>query len=194
MADKKVTDEDLLKQIYRLRTHKGLTWESIAMSIEDEFSVKLSKDTVKNYYENYVTRAAVINNTLRDDKRRAKELGIDWNKKVEEKFELIDEIINKLMRVLNSILEKALSEGTDKAEKKFINLIPTALSVSRELLNQMAFIRKQQEQIIFNQKNVIYSPLQIMNIMNKELEKQIKEGNIKIIDQKTGKIKRNLFE
>ena len=194
MADKKVKDEDLLKQIYKLRTHKGLTWENISMAVEEEFGVKLSKDTVKTYYENYVTRASVINNTLRDDKRRAKELGIDWNKKMEEKFELIDSNTNKLMQVLTKILDKALQDGTSQSEKKYITLIPSALAVSRELLNQMSFIKKQQEEIMFNQKNVIYSPLQIMSIINKELEKQIKEGNIKIIDQKTGKVKKNLFE
>ena len=148
----------------------------------------MSDHTVRKKYELYVSRASVINSTLREDKRRAKELQIDWNKKLEEKFKLIDETTNKLMKFVSELFEN--NQGDNLA---MLKLIPSILAISREILNQLYFIKKQQEQIIIHQKNIVYSPLQIMNVINKEMEKKQKDNEIKIIDKKTGQVKRKFY-
>jgi len=185
----KHTDPKLFKKIYELR-NKGLDWEAISKEIENTFETKIHRQTIKTYYEDYVRRGQVITNSLRTDKRRAKELTIDWNKKLEEKFNKIDSMTNKFMEVLEDLFDESM--GSEN-KLTYIKLIPTGLAVCREILNQLLFIKKQQEQIIVNQKNVVYSPLQIMNIMDKEMKKKVKENEIKIVDKKTGKVKKKLY-
>jgi len=190
MAKKKYSNEQMLRKIYKLRTHGNLTWQQIADEIENDYGNKINPATIKSYYENYVARASVITNSLRDDKRRAKEVSIDWNKRLLEKFDLIDQTMNKQYARLNDMIDKAYNEGKDK---KFISLLRSLLDVSKDLQNQIFLIKRQQEQIIVNQKNVIYSPLQIMTIMNKELDRVLEKEGLKLID-KDGKVKRKIFE
>ena len=61
----------------------------------------------------------------------------------------------------------------------YIKYAPTILAVCREVLSQLEFIKREQEKIIVNQKNVIYSPLQIVQEFNRleEAKKKEKEGN-----------------
>ncbi len=187
--NKKYKDPKLTKRIYKLR-NEGMNWEDISREVEKEFGLTIFRETIKKMYDDYVTHSFVITASLKEDKRRAKELQIDWNKKLEEKFSLIDKMTNKFMKFLNELFEESLKED-DKL--KYAKLIPMGLAVCREILNQLFFIKKQQEQIIFNQKNVIYSPLQIMNIINKELKKQSKDNELKIIDKNTGKVKKTVY-
>ena len=184
---KRTNNPDILKKIYKLR-NEDKSWKEISSILKREDNEEMSDHTVKTKYEIYVSRASVITSTLREDKRRAKELQIDWNKKLEEKFKLIDETTNKLMRFVSELFEN--NKGDNLA---IIKLIPSILAISREILNQLYFIKKQQEQIIVNQKNIIYSPLQIMNIINKEMKKNQKDNEIKIIDKKTGRVKEKLY-
>ena len=187
---KKYTNEELIKKIYQLRTHKGLGYEDISREIEEEFNVKIGAQTIKGYYENYVSRANAITSTLKVEQDEAKEVSIDWHKKFSEKFDLIDQTISTQMKRMTKMLDTAYSKGD---EKKYVKLLSTLLSLSKDLQNQLGIIKNQQENIITSQKNVVYSPLQVMGIINKELQKQIKEGKIKLID-KDGKVKKDLFE
>ena len=187
--NKKYTDPKLLKRIYKLRI-EGLNWEAISQEVEKEFGLTIFRETIKKMYDDYLTHAHVVVASMKEDKRRAKELQIDWNKKIEEKFVLIDKMTNKFMKVLNDLFEESLKEEN---KFRYVKLIPVGLAVSREILNQLHFIKKQQEQIIFNQKNVIYSPLQIMNVINKEMKKQTKDNELKIIEKKTGKVKKTVY-
>jgi hypothetical protein len=61
--------------------------------------------------------------------------------------------------------------------------------VCREILNQLNFIKKEQSQVLVNQKNLIYSPLQIMNQVNQQITQLEKEGKIKILEvAKNGRV------
>lgn len=187
---RKYTNEELIKKIYQLRTHKGLGYEDISREIEVEFDVRIGAQTIKGYYENYVARANSITSTLKVEQDEAKEVSIDWHKKFSEKFDLIDKTISTQMKRMTKMLDKAYDGGD---EKKYVKLLSTLLSLSKDLQNQLGIIKRQQEDIITSQKNVVYSPLQVMGIINNELQKQIKEGKIKLID-KDGKVKKDLFE
>lgn len=186
----KYTDPKLLKRIYSLR-NEGMNWEDLSQKIEKEYGLKIFRETIKSMYENYVTKAHVITAGLKKDRKESKEVMIDWNQKLEEKFLNIDRMTNKFIKFLDGLFDE-----TSKTDNKIIALkvIPTALAVCREILAQLHFIKKQQEQIIVKQTNMIYSPLQIMNILNKQIEKGTKEGDIQIIDKRTGQVKRRLIE
>ena len=187
--DKKYKDPKLIKRIYKLR-NEGMNWEDISREVEKEFGLTIFRETIKKMYDDYVTHAYVVTASMKEDKRRAKELQINWNQKLEEKFSLIDKMTNRFMKFLNELFEDSLKEEN---KLKYVKLIPMGLAVCREILNQLLFIKKQQEQIIFNQKNVIYSPLQIMGVINKEMKKQNRNNELKILDKKTGKVKKTIY-
>ncbi len=189
MKGHKYNDPKLLKNIYELR-NAGRDWENISQEVKKNFDIDLTRKTIKTYYEDYVTKGTVIASTLRSDKRRAKELTIDWNKKLEEKFEKIDRMTSKFMKFLEELFDEAM-ESEDKL--KSARLIPTGLAVCREILNQLHFIKTQQEKIIINQKNVVFSPLQILAEMDKQLKKQSQDNEIQILDKKTGRLKKKLY-
>ena len=186
---RKYTNEELIKKIYQLRTHKGLGYEDISREIEKEFNVKIGAQTIKGYYENYVAKANAITSTIKDEQGEAKEVSIDWHKKFSDKFDLIDKTISTQMKRMTKMLDTAYNQGD---EKKYVKLLSTLLSLSKDLQNQLGIIKKQQEDIITSQKNVVYSPLQVMSIINGEIQKKIKEGKIRLID-KDGKVKKGLF-
>lgn len=187
---KKYANEQLLRKIYKLRTHGNLTWQQIADDIEVDIGKKINKDTIKNYYDTYVARANVITSSLKEDKRRAKEVTIDWNKRFIDKFELIDKTISTQLKRVESMLDDAYNKGESK---DYIKLLNSLLAISKDIQNQLVLIKRQQETIIVNQKNITYSPLQIMNVLSKEIEKRVKEGKFKIID-KEGKVRKNIFD
>jgi len=77
----KYTDPKLLKRIYKLR-NEGLNWEELSLKIQQEFGIKIFRETIKSLYENYVTKAHVITAGLKKDRKEGGEIMIDWNKKL----------------------------------------------------------------------------------------------------------------
>ena len=58
----------------------------------------------------------------------------------------------------------------------YLKHAPTIISILRESLSQLAFIRAEQREITIKQQNLIYSPIQILQQMNQlEAQKKKKE-------------------
>lgn len=163
-----------------------MNWEDISREVEEKFELKIFRTTLRDMYTNYVTKANVITNQLQDGRSDAKEVMIDWNKRLMDKFIKIDELTNKLINFMDKLLDESLEEDN---KAKYVKLIPTALAVCNSILNQLTFVKRQQEQIIISQKNVIYSPLQIMREISKISKRQVRNNEIKVIEKRTGKVK-----
>jgi hypothetical protein len=95
----------------------------------------------------------------------AQEIIPDYQKKMEERFDRVVKVTDELMDTLEELKKKIPSE-------LYVKYIPIILMVCREILNQLVFIKKEQSQVLINQKNLIYSPLQIMNVINKQIEEK----------------------
>lgn len=166
-ADPKIT-----KRIYDLKT-KGEAFHNIAAIILDEFDLKMSDPTVKNIYERYVAKNMVVK--AAKEGKLADEIVPDFQKKMEARFDRVTQVTDDLMDTLTELKKNI-------PPLLYIKFIPTILMVCREILNQLNYIKKEQTQVLINQKNIIYSPLQIMNIVNQEMIKLEKEGKIEIKD------------
>lgn len=185
MASKKYNDVRIYRLIYKLR-NEGKSWDFLKGEIKKNFDLDLPVGTISNMYTRYLTQAHVLTSSLRKDKRRAKAVMIDWNLKLEEKFKQIDLTLTKLITIMNRLLDQTWEKGE---EKKYIKLIPTVLQIIRETSNQLEFIRKMQERIVISQQSFVYSPIQMINIINKNLDKLEKEGVIKILPDSSGRIR-----
>lgn len=168
--DIKFNSPKVAKKIFELR-NKGEVYSNIALKIHEEFGFKITAPTVKNVYERYVGNN--LGKVAGTEKRFANEIASEYQKKMEARFDKVVEITDDLMDTLVSLKKNIPPE-------LYVKYIPTILMVCREILNQLNFIKKEQIQVLINQKNVIYSPMQIMNIVNQEILKLEKEGKIEI--------------
>lgn len=170
---------EVKKKIYELRT-KGETYHHIAVLIEDEFGLKITDPTIKNIYERYVGKQMVVQGAK--EGKLAQEIVPDYQKKMEQRFDRVAKVTDDLMDTLEELKKNI-------PPLLYVKFIPTILMVCREILNQLNFIKREQTQVLINQKNIIYSPLQIMNIVNQEIIKLEKEGKIEIkATSKTGRV------
>jgi hypothetical protein len=163
---------EVVKKIYELRT-KGEPYHNIAAVILEEFDLKITDPTIKNIYERYVAKNMVVQ--AAKEGKLAQEIVPDFQKKMEERFDRVTQVTDDLMDTLVELKKNI-------PPMLYVKFIPTILMVCREILNQLSYIKKEQTQVLINQKNVIYSPLQIMNILNQEMIKLEKEGKIEIKD------------
>jgi hypothetical protein len=173
---------EIIKRIYELRTLSE-PWHNIATKIFEEFDLKITDPTVKNIYERYIAKNMIVQGVK--EGKLAQEIIPDYQKKMEERFDRVVKVTDELMDTLEELKKKIPSE-------LYVKYIPIILMVCREILNQLAFIKKEQTQVLINQKNLIYSPLQIMNIVNTEIIKLEKEGKVKIMETaKNGRVLTN---
>ena len=170
---------EIVKKIYELRTQRE-PWHNIAAKILEEFDLKITDPTIKNIYERYVAKNLIVQGVK--EGKIAQEIVPDYQKKMEERFDRVVKVTDDLMDTLVELKKNI-------PPMLYVRFVPTILMVCREILNQLNFIKKEQTQVLINQKNLIYSPLQIMNIVNTELIKLEKEGKIEIKETaKNGRI------
>ena len=154
---------EILKKIFEMR-NAGSGFNNIATAISDEFNVNLTHPTAKNLYYEYAA-------SQKTKTEQGKDVDSEWDAMLTKKFERIERITNSLLDAVETIKKNLTPES-------YLKHAPTIIAILRESLAQLAFIRREQEQINIKQQNIIYSPLQIMQQMNqiethKEKEKKI---------------------
>jgi hypothetical protein len=181
MEELKDTANDLKNDLIRKKAYflrkKGMGWRDVQNKITEEFNEFVSEDRLKKMYDEHIAKALVISQTLSDDKKAAFKVALDWDKKLEEKFMEIDTWTHKLMTEFGKVFDEAVEAHDQPA---MIKLVPTLLAICKEILNQLYLIKKQQEQIIVDQKNVYYNPQQIYQVVNQRWKDKEREEGFKI--------------
>lgn len=163
----------ILQRIFNLRNQQ-MGFNNIAKTISDEFEVNVTHPTAKNLYYEYAA-------TQKTKSEQGEKTDDKWDEMLKTKFERIEKITNSLMEAVEKIQDKLTPE-------LYLKHAPTIIAILRESLNQLMFIRREQEQITIKQQNLIYSPLQIMQQINQIDEKKQKEKKLIILPNKpTGK-------
>ena len=86
--------------------------------------------------------------------------------------------IDRLGEIFDNLYEK-VKKG-EISELILLKIAPIIQNNSKEVLNQLKFIRDEQERITVQQKNLIYSPIQIIQVIHNNLKKLQEEGFITI--------------
>lgn len=147
---------DIIQRIYQLR-NQGTSYNKTAKMINEEFDLKITLPTIKVIYAKYITKNKLA-------------AAPEYLKKMDERFE-------KISQVTDDLIDTLVEMKKNVPLKTYIKFIPAILAVCREILAQLTYIKKEQAQVLSNQSKLIYSPLQIMNVVNNELVKleKIKE-------------------
>lgn len=174
MAKKRSPDIDDLEMIKRIIEvyNETKVYTETTEIVNKEFGVNYSVMSIKRCYLKNHMKAFITNkknteffeNSFDETKQRWKECWdmMSWlMKQVKDFREMIDKQ-EKNQRILTAIKS-----------------IPSLTSLSKSILEQLEFIRKEQEHIKINQKNFIYSPIQL----NLELKKYYNDVKSKVREE-----------
>jgi len=143
---------EILKRIYKLRNDGG-GFNNIAKIISNEFSIDITHPTAKNLYYEFAAKQKI--------KKETGEKGdTEFEKLLNDKFERIEKITSSLLDAVETIKEGMSAE-------LYLKHAPTIIAILRESLSQLAFIRNEQKEIIIKQQNLVYSPIQLIQEMNR---------------------------
>ena len=159
----------LRQRIVKLK-NRGLGWKAISEAIYKEFKVSVSPTGVKAIFEKEIALGVVKGGKVRESFE-------DSYKAIEERYARAARWVDKLGSAIDSIYDKY----GEASPELFMKYAPLILAVAREVLNQLEFLKREQERISIHQKNLIYSPIQIVNIVHKKLKTLEKEGYIRIL-------------
>jgi len=182
-------DPRISKRIYKLVT-EGMPYSRIPEVILKEHKVSMTRQSVKKIYDRFIAKSDIIKRTQSSELNEAESVMDSWDNRMRDKFKQVDRAVTKLMETINEVAEYLPAQ-------EYLKLAPTILATCREILNQLEFLRKEQDSIKVQQKNLIYSPMQIIQILNKNMNKLEKEGKIIIIPEgkrRTEKDKEKLLD
>lgn len=165
---KDLADPKLRSKIVSLR-REGIGWTKIVETLKKDFDVVVTSPTIKAIFEKEMAKA-LKSPKVRDQFRADYQV-------IHERWTKAQELLEKLEDAFNKTYEKY----GDQPEVIFLKMGPTLLSLVREITNQLEFIRKEQERITIQQKNYIWSPIQINMQIHKHLKEYEEQGYLKIL-------------
>lgn len=168
-------NKELLRRIYKLRSEG--TWEHVKQKVYEEFGYDIPIGTLRNLHDKHVAKSQMISEAKEEQEKEASEVNIDWNKRLMEKFNNIDETLTKQLEDINQMVSEAKEAGDSKT---YMKLIDQQVTLSKEILNQLHFIRKLQENIYEKKKDAVMTSLQVQDMVNKQLNDLEEQGIIKI--------------
>jgi hypothetical protein len=171
---KKITPR-VLKTIVHFRAVKSLPFKEVAEKVGKKYGIKLSEKEVCEAYDLETSKATVISE--KGNKMFNRQIA-----EMEERFEDIWETVDRLHQASKKLMDEfeANSETEMQAYINFLKVSPHILAITREIKAQIEFIREQNSTYIKEQKNFIYSPIQIMTEVNKYLKVLAQENKIEI--------------
>lgn len=154
-----------LKTIIFYRVDKKYNWLKVAKAVGTKYKIKVTPKQVHDAYNTGVAKATILS----DQGHRL------FNKQIKEMEERFDDIwstVDRLHQAAKNLLDEY--EATSKSDMetyiKFMKTAPTILKITQEIKSQIEFLREQQEKIVLEQKNYVYSPIQIMTKVNEYIK------------------------
>lgn len=156
---------EILEEIFKLRNNQ-MGFPNIAKSISEKFAVNITHPTAEKLYYEYVTKRKIKAEHGEDIDK--------WDIMIKSKFERVSNLMSTLVEAAESLQGKLTVED-------YLKYAPTIIAISQQVLNQLMFLQKEQEQITLSIRKTSYTPLQIIQEFNKleEAKKKEKEYIIK---------------
>jgi len=160
---------ELRKKIVQLRNN-GSSWQDILKSLKNEFDINISLPTLKKIFDEEVAKSTLKSPKFRDMFRA------DYVR-VKERYDKMCLTMDKLMEVIDKLFDKY----GDNTPEIFLKFAPMINQSVQTIIRQLEFVTRSQEKIVNQQKNLIYSPIQINQTVDKLIKQYESEGKIKIL-------------
>jgi proline dehydrogenase len=165
----------LREKIIELRTD-GKTWEEISDKISSEFDVNPNSTYVSKIYHNEISKSITVDKPAKDmfEKHRLE---------LDKRYARVVKITDWLLEAIEKVRDEFNSSDMEDIQKylAFIKMTPHILATSKAVLEQLDFIKQENEKIKLEQKNHIWSATQVNQHLYSTLQMLNKEGYIKIL-------------
>lgn len=173
------------RKVVELR-NQGLSLDSIANKIKELYNITPTVPTIQKWYDEEIAFGLLAS-------KKGPKTFDKYTDMMEERFGSIVETMDRLHKAANLLLDEFEARSKDDIDAyiKFMKTSPMIIAIVKEIKDQIAFIREEQDRIKIEQKNFIYSPLQISQQFNKMLALHVKAGNIKILKPHSVQVTKN---
>ena len=160
---------ELRKKIVQQRNN-GASWNDISKLLNEEFDTNVSLPTLKKIFDEEVAKT-----TLKSPKSRDM-FKADYVR-VKERYDRMCTTMDKLMNVIDKLFDKY----GDETPEIFLKFAPMINQSVQTIIRQLEFVTRSQEKIVNQQKNLIYSPIQINQTVDKLIKQYEIDGKIKVL-------------
>lgn len=163
-----------LDEIYKLRKN-GFSNEKIADSMSKSFNIDVKTEDIAKAIKREEIRAFAYGSA--DRRERANFELAELANRYKKATDMVDWLVDSIEKIKTGL------SGLPPEEYaiKFIKLTPVIIATSKEIINQLEFVKKQQEQMAIEQQNMILSPIEVNIQMTKKLKDWAEKGYIKIL-------------
>jgi len=159
---------EIAKEIEKLKI-QGYGLRAIKEIITQKHGIEFSHQTVANYLDSKGLSMEILIESDNDLKTKAN----DWQNRFRERYEKICDWTDDLGKMIEKLKIQLSSE-------EYLRYAPTIIALSREILNQLDFIRKEQERIENKKTGSHLSNMQRLEETIKTIKEFENEGWIKI--------------
>ena len=163
-----------LDEIYKLRKN-GFSNEKIAENMSQGFNVKINAGDIAKLIKKEEIKAFAYGS---DDRRERANFELQ---ELSNRYKKATDMVDWLVDSIEKIKDGLSNLPPEEYAIKFIKLTPVIISTSKEIINQLEFVKKQQEQMAIEQQNMILSPIEVNIQMTKKLKDWAEKGYIKIL-------------
>ena len=160
---------EVRKEIVQLRNN-GSAWKDIADKLQEKFDVSTSLPTIKKIFDEEVAKVTIKSPQMRDMFKA------DYVQ-MHQRYQTVCETMDKMLQIIDKLYDKY----SDNTPEIFLKFAPMINSSVQTVMRQLEFVTRSQEKIIHQQKNLIYSPIQINQKVDKLIRQYESEGKIKIL-------------
>ena len=163
--------------VLRMHDKENISFQMICEMLRDKYQVPtISKIRIEDIYNQNSAKRLLMN---KDADKVFDKYYEGMGQRYERACTMVDWLTDSIEEMKRQIDE---TDGPDK-KLLFIKLSPTILATAREIISQLRFLREEQEKIKVQQKNLIYSPMQINLYMTRNLKEWQKKGYIRVLKQ-----------
>lgn len=163
-----------INEMYDLRK-QGLNYIQIADKMSTKFNTDIESSDISAVFKKEEIKAFAYGS---DDRRKNADYELQ---QLQGRYKKASEMVDWLTDSITKIKDSLSDLPPEEYAIKFIKLTPVILATSKEILNQLEYVNKQQEKMSIEQKNMILSPIEVNIQMTKKLKEWAERGYIKIL-------------
>lgn len=173
-ANKQQILRENANELYAMKK-SGLNYIQMSDRMSKDYDVEIKPEDISAMFKKEEAKAFIYGSKSRKDNANY-ELE-QLSNRYKKASDMVDWLVDSIEKIKVGLSELPPEEYAIK----FIKLTPAILSISKEIINQLEYVKKEQEQMAIEQKSMMLSPIEVNIQMTKKLKEWSDKGYIKIL-------------